>query len=61
MNITINARSVWREVLHGLTVFLICGAACYVSYVEGYRRGCMDTIKVVEEKADAIVKRLVGG
>jgi hypothetical protein len=45
-------------------VLLISGVVGYTCYVEGYRRGCQDTLSVVENRADKLMdkveKRLFG-
>lgn len=55
----------WRKLRTWAEVFLILAATGYVCYFEGYRRGCADTMNVVEDKADKLVhkieQRLFGG
>jgi len=64
VKVTIRKDSLLQKVVNIALVLLILTMTSYVSYVEGYRQGCTDTMAVVEQRADQLVrnveKRLFG-
>lgn len=56
IKVTIRRDSYLQKTINVVLVLLILAMTSYVSFVEGYRQGCTDTMSVVEERADQLVK-----
>lgn len=51
----------WTQVRTVLWVLVVSSVVGIISYYEGYRRGCENTINIIEQKLEGLVKRLMGG
>jgi hypothetical protein len=51
-------RGFWSKMVAAGAVSLIVGCVGYTAYMEGYRRGAMDTATVIEDRADKFIGRV---